>query len=84
MRTTRIRERIKRYLATHGEANTQQILEHLNSTLRHGSTPQQLGNILAKDKDIVKVRRTSRAGTLSGAYQICVWGLASAQAPKAK
>ncbi len=79
MRTTRLRERIKRYLEIHGECNTQQILEHINSTMRHGTTPQQLGNVLSKDKDIVKISSTRRAGTLSGSYQICVWGLASAQ-----
>ena len=76
MRTTRLRERIKRYLEIHGECNTQQILEHINSTMRHGTTPQQLGNVLSKDKDIVKISSTRRAGTLSGSYQICVWALA--------
>jgi len=79
MRTTRLRERIKRYLEIHGACNTQQILEHINSTMRHGTTPQQLGNVLAKDKDIVKISSTRRAGTLSGSYQICVWALASTQ-----
>ena len=78
MRTTRLRERIKKYLEIHGECNTQQILEHINSTMRHGTTPQQLGNVLAKDKDIVKVRQTRCAGTLSGRYEICVWALAPA------
>ena len=84
MRTTRLRERIKRYLAIHGECNTQQILEHIISTMRHGTTPQQLGNVLSKDKDIVKISNTRRAGTLSGAYEICVWALAPAYAPESK
>ena len=82
MRTTRLRQRIKKYLEQVGEAHThqiQEILEHINSTMRHGTTPQQLGNVLSKDKDIVKISSTRRAGTLSGSYQICVWGLASAQ-----
>ena len=82
MRTTSLRQRIKKYLAANGECNTQQILEHLNSTMRHGTTPQQLGNVLSKDKDIVKIRQTKRAGTLSGAYTICVWALAPAAAPE--
>ena len=84
MRTTRLRERIKRYLQIHGECNTQQILEHINSTMRHGTTPQQLGNLLSKDKHIVKISNTRRAGTLSGSYEICVWALAPAYAPESK
>ena len=82
MRTTRLRENIKKYLATHGECNTQQILEHINSTMRHGTTSQQLGNVLAKDKDIMKVSETRRAGTLSGSYGICVWALRVPTAPE--
>ena len=72
MRTTRLRERIKRFLAEKGEANTTEILEHVNTTTRHGTTPQQLGNVLSKDKDIEKVSTTKRGGALSGRYDICV------------
>ena len=75
MRTTRLRERIKRFLAEKGEANTTEILEHVNTTTRHGTTPQQLGNVLSKDKDIEKVSTTKRGGALSGRYDICVWRL---------
>ena len=81
MRTRRLRDNIKKYLARNGECNTQQILEHINSTMRHGTTPQQLGNVLSKDKDIVKVSETRRAGTLSGSYAICIWALAPAHTP---
>ena len=77
MRTTRLRQNIKKYLATNGECNTQQILEHINNTMRHGTTSQQLGNVLAKDKDIIKVNSARRAGSVSGSYEICVWALAS-------
>ena len=73
MRTTRLRERIKRFLAEKGEANTTEILEHVNTTTRHGTTPQQLGNVLSKDKDIVKVGYIKRSGILSGGYDICEW-----------
>lgn len=82
MRTTRLRQNIKKYLAANGECNTQQILEHINSIMRHGTTSQQLGNVLSKDKDIVKVSHTKRAGTLSGSYGICVWALAPTAAPE--
>ena len=58
MRTTRLRQKIKKFLDERGEANTTEILEHVNSTMRHGTTPQQLGNVLSKDKDILKVATT--------------------------
>ena len=54
MKTVRIREKIKAFLAERPR-NTAEILEHINSTMRHGTTSQQLGNVLSKDKDIVKV-----------------------------
>ena len=75
MRTTRLRQKIKKFLDDRGEANTTEILEHVNSTMRHGTTPQQLGNVLSKDKDIMKVATTKRGGALSGRYEICVWQL---------
>ena len=46
---------------------------HINSTMRHGTTSQQLGNVLSKDKDIVKVGYIKRSGILSGGYDICEW-----------
>ena len=75
MRTTRLRQKIKKFLDLKGEANTTEILEHVNSTMRHGTTPQQLGNVLSKDKDILKISTTKRGGALSGRYEICVWQL---------
>ena len=75
MRTTRLRQKIKKFLNDRGEANTTEILEHVNSTMRHGTTPQQLGNVLSKDRDILKIATTKRGGALSGRYEICVWTL---------
>ena len=75
MRTTRLRQKIKKFLNVRGEANTTEILEHVNSTMWHGTTPQQLGNVLSKDKDILKVSTTKRGGALSGRYEICGWTL---------
>ena len=74
MKTTRIREKIKKFLGDRPR-NTAEILEHINSTMRHGTTSQQLGNVLSKDKDIEKVSTTKRGGALSGRYDICVWRL---------
>ena len=53
MKTTRIREKIKLFLSD-GPQSTSKILEHINSTMRHGTTSQQLDNMLSKDGDIVK------------------------------
>ena len=75
MRTTRLRQKIKKFLHSRGEANTTEILEHVNTTMRHGTTPQQLGNVLSKDKDIMRVSTTKRGGSLFGRYEICVWQL---------
>ncbi|MDP6899343.1 MAG: DUF3860 domain-containing protein [Candidatus Thalassarchaeaceae archaeon] len=72
MKTVRIREKIKSFLAERPR-NTAEILEHINSTMRHGTTSQQLGNVLSKDKDIVKVGYIKRSGILSGGYDICEW-----------
>ena len=69
---TRSREKIKTFLGERPR-NTAEILEHINSTMRHGTTSQQLGNVLSKDKDIVKVGYIKRSGILSGGYDICEW-----------
>ena len=74
MKTVRIREKIKKFLGDRPR-NTAEILEHINSTMRHGTTSQQLGNVLSKDKDIRKIATTKRGGALSGRYEICVWTL---------
>ena len=46
MKTVRIREKIKKFLGDRPR-NTAEILEHINSTMRHGTTSQQLGNVLS-------------------------------------
>jgi len=88
-RTIRLRERLVEYLngdihdhwvekgvrpREAGPANTQELLVFYNIATRHGTTTQQLGNVLSKDSNIVKVG-TIRSGrtTLSGSYDICVW-----------
>ena len=77
MRTSRLRQRIKKYLLENGQANTTEISEYVNSTMRHGCTMQQLGNVLSKDKDITKVGTIRKAGSLSGRYEMCIWSLSS-------
>lgn len=72
MKTTRIRQNIKKFL-NERPRNTTEIFDHLNNTMRHGTTTQQLGNVLSKDKDIVKVGYIKRSGIISGGYDICEW-----------
>lgn len=72
VKTVRIREKIKKFLSERPR-NTAEILEYINSTMRHGTTSQQLGNVLSKDKDIFKVGYIKRSGILSGGYDICEW-----------
>ena len=72
MKTVRIRRKINEYLGN-GPRNTAEIMEHINSTMRHGTTSQQLGNVLSKDKQIIKIGFVKRSGILSGGYYICEW-----------
>ena len=72
MSTERIIEKIKKFLGDKPR-NTAEILEHINSSMRHGTTSQQLGNVLSKDKDIVKIGYIKQTGILSGGYDICEW-----------
>lgn len=47
----------------------------INNSSRHGTTYQQLGNVLSKDRDIVKIGHVKRGGMVSGTYNICEWAL---------
>lgn len=73
MKTRRIRVKIRDYL-NERPRNTAEIMEHINSTMRHGTTSQQLGNVLSKDKYTFKLGEVRRSGILSGGYGICEWG----------
>jgi len=72
MSTESIQEKIKKFLGDQPR-NTAEILEFINITMRHGSTSQQLHDVLSKDKEIVKIGYIKRTGILSGGYDICEW-----------
>ncbi len=74
MKTTRIREKVKKYLLE-GPKSTIEILDMINNSSRHGTTCHQLGNVLSKDRDIVKIGHVKRGGIVSGTYNICEWAL---------
>ena len=77
-RTQRLRQEISTYLTSVGEANTTDILEHVNKRFRWGATMNQLGNVLARGRRFVKVGFDE--GTDIGGFRmrVCVWSIASA------
>ena len=54
-RTKRLRTEIQSFLTNVGEANTTDILDHVNQRFRWGATMNQLGNVLARDRRFIKV-----------------------------
>ena len=77
MKTTRIRQWIIDYFLSCGneERSTNQILDHINEKSRLGSSNQALGNILAHDKRIervreIKVKRTKTSYQLEYTWRI--------------
>ena len=77
-RTMRLRTEIATYLSNVGEANTTDILDHVNQRFRWCATMNQLGNVLARDLRFVKVGFDE--GTDIGGFRmrVCVWSIASA------
>ena len=91
MKTTRMVEKIGQYLIESyiddllsesindvdlGVRNTEQIKSYINDNMRHGTTSQQLGNVLAKNpKIILKSGFVPRQGIVSGSYDICSWNI---------
>ncbi|MDP6154905.1 MAG: DUF3860 domain-containing protein [Candidatus Thermoplasmatota archaeon] len=74
-----LRRKAKDILGMYGEMDTTQLRDHINSVLKHGTTVSELGNILGKYGEFMKVRKETRvscAGRSSGSYQVCVWRLA--------
>ena len=74
-RTLRLRTEIEAYLSNVGEANTTDILDHVNQRFRLGATMNQLGNVLARDRRFVKVGFDE--GTDIGGFRmrVCVWSI---------
>ena len=67
-----------KFLREHGELDTVQLRDMINVALKHGTTVSELGNILGKYNDFIKVRtekRISCSGRSSGNYTVFVWCL---------
>ena len=71
MKTTRIREKIKKFLGDRPR-NTAEILEYINSTMRHGTTSQQRQRTV-QGQGHCQGRLHQAFGILSGGYDICEW-----------
>ncbi|MDP7000772.1 MAG: DUF3860 domain-containing protein [Candidatus Poseidoniaceae archaeon] len=74
-RTRRIREAVRDYLDNHGEANTNEIYQHINQRFRWGATMSQLGNVLARDKRFAKAGFDNDRFTDGGRSRVCIWTL---------
>lgn len=73
-----LRSKAEALLREYGELDTTQLRDYLNKRLKHGTTVSELGNILGKYGEFVKVRKETRiscAGRSSGSYKVCVWSL---------
>lgn len=76
MKTTRIIERIKEFLAERPRS-TREIVDHINETTRHGTSMNQAVNVLAKNKVFERVGHTTIRQNQNryGSYNQLVWGL---------
>ncbi len=70
--------RIRNYIAKilkNDKRDTRSILDEINSHFSHGTSVQILNNLLAKDPRFEKVGTTTRAGIITGHYELCLWTL---------
>lgn len=74
MRTMRIRKTIAKHLQEVGDPRSfRQILDWVNSNTRHGTTPSQLCNVLAKNPEFIQWDTIKVRGVVSGKYDLTVW-----------
>tara|TARA_B100001123_G_C15144869_1_gene961125 strand:+ start:471 stop:731 length:261 start_codon:yes stop_codon:yes gene_type:complete len=73
--TKRLRNAVYSFLEKNENANTTQIFDHINSRFRWGTSMNQLGNILAKDRRFQKVGFLSNSSGNGYRCRICVWAL---------
>ena len=73
-RHSKLIQKIVNYLHEVGPSNTRQIIEHVNTTTRHGTHMSELTNVLSKYPKYFKKGPMTRVdGVLSGGYEICTW-----------
>ena len=69
----RLRVKVKEFLKRNPDSNTRQIYDHINSTLRQGTTMNQLTNVLSKDSEIFRTGDSKVSAVLSGTYTVGQW-----------
>ena len=74
-RTQRLRQEISTYLSEVGEANTTDILDHVNKRFRWGATMNQVGNLLARDSRFEKLGITEGTTMAGFRERVCIWAL---------
>jgi hypothetical protein len=68
--------KVKAFLKRNPNSNTRQVYDHINSTLRQGTTMNQLTNVLAKDPDIKRTGSERVGSTIAGgSYAVGRWRL---------
>ena len=73
MKTKRLRTHIITYLRENGAKSTTEIKDHLNQRTRHGTTMNQLGNILAKCSEFRKLEEPAMVSSVThSGYKVCV------------
>ena len=77
-RTKRLRDAIDEYLESVDAANTTDILDHVNQRFRWGATMNQLGNVLARDRRIVKGGFDENTDIGGFRMRVCVWARVAA------
>ena len=77
-RTKRLRDAIDEYLESVEEANTNDILDHVNQRFSWGATMNQLGNVLARDRRYIKVGFDENTDIAVFRMRVCVWARATA------
>ena len=76
IRHVRLITKVAKYLAEVGPKNSREILEFVNTTSRHGSSMNELGNVLAKTRFFRKCNYMERVASYqSGSYDIEVWDI---------
>jgi hypothetical protein len=75
MGTYLIRQKIAKILEENGEMSFSKIQDFVNENTRHGTTPSQLSNILARDGRFFNSGYERKESALSGEYNITLWTL---------
>ena len=76
-KTQRLRGEIASFLGEVGEANTTDILDHLNRRFRWGATMNQLGNVLARDSRFIKTGFDEGTDIVGFRMRVCIWSIAA-------